>query len=367
MVLRALGLFRKPTSAPLSSHPLRLLPPSHGSPTVQPLPAEPLPAAGPAGRRGHWGRGSGWAASARRLHGALCPAPVPGGSSRLSGTGCPAASPLELSCRPQRPQFPPPLLLLLLRLRCGWSCTDSRVPSLPLPSPAGRVGARVPICRPCCQGTTWAGSVPCGLRMQRELTPGVQPGPDGPEHGQGSCTRCGGLRGAGGADVGALRYPLPLAPSLWLRCCQHPLWVVGCPVTPAVPPAGQQVIEEQRRRLAELKQRAAAEAQCQWDALHGAPPFLAGPSGFPPLMHSILHHLPAGRERGEEGEHAYDTLSLESSDSLETSASTGGASACSPDNVSRYPPAPPGECRLCVPHGTRHPARCLLSPLPSSV
>ncbi|XP_036913334.1 pleckstrin homology-like domain family B member 1 isoform X3 [Sturnira hondurensis] len=98
---------------------------------------------------------------------------------------------------------------------------------------------------------------------------------------------------------------------------------------------GQQVIEEQRRRLAELKQKAAAEAQCQWDALHGASPFLAGPLGFPPLMHhSILHHLPAGRERGEEGEHAYDTLSLESSDSMETSISTGGNSACSPDNVS---------------------------------
>ncbi|XP_008573155.1 PREDICTED: pleckstrin homology-like domain family B member 1 isoform X2 [Galeopterus variegatus] len=98
---------------------------------------------------------------------------------------------------------------------------------------------------------------------------------------------------------------------------------------------GQQVIEEQRRRLAELKQKAAAEAQCQWDALHGAVPFPPGPSGFPPLMHhSILHHLPAGRERGEEGEHAYDTLSLESSDSMETSISTGGNSACSPDNMS---------------------------------
>ncbi|XP_030684832.1 pleckstrin homology-like domain family B member 1 isoform X13 [Nomascus leucogenys] len=98
---------------------------------------------------------------------------------------------------------------------------------------------------------------------------------------------------------------------------------------------GQQVIEEQRRRLAELKQKAAAEAQCQWDALHGAAPFPAGPSGFPPLMHhSILHHLPAGRDRGEEGEHAYDTLSLESSDSMETSISTGGNSACSPDNMS---------------------------------
>ncbi|XP_075858689.1 pleckstrin homology-like domain family B member 1 isoform X13 [Microcebus murinus] len=104
---------------------------------------------------------------------------------------------------------------------------------------------------------------------------------------------------------------------------------------PTDDPAGQQVIEEQRRRLAELKQKAAAEAQCQWDALHGSAPFPAGPSGFPPLMHhSILHHLPAGRERGEEGEHAYDTLSLESSDSMETSISTGGNSACSPDNMS---------------------------------
>lgn len=99
------------------------------------------------------------------------------------------------------------------------------------------------------------------------------------------------------------------------------------------------MIEEQRRRLAELKQKAAAEAQCQWDALHGAAPFPPGPSGFPPLMHhSILHHLPAGRERGEDGEHAYDTLSLESSDSMETSISTGGNSACSPDNMSRYLP-----------------------------
>ncbi|XP_055404264.1 pleckstrin homology-like domain family B member 1 isoform X9 [Bubalus kerabau] len=104
---------------------------------------------------------------------------------------------------------------------------------------------------------------------------------------------------------------------------------------PTDDPAGQQVIEEQRRRLAELKQKAAAEAQCQWDALHGAAPFPTGPAGFPPLMHhSILHHLPASRERGEEGEHAYDTLSLESSDSMETSISTGGNSVCSPDNMS---------------------------------
>ncbi|XP_068411081.1 pleckstrin homology-like domain family B member 1 isoform X12 [Eschrichtius robustus] len=104
---------------------------------------------------------------------------------------------------------------------------------------------------------------------------------------------------------------------------------------PTDDPAGQQVIEEQRRRLAELKQKAAAEAQCQWDALHGAAPFPAGPSCFPPLLHhSILHHLPVAREQGEEGEHAYDTLSLESSDSMETSISTGGNSACSPDTMS---------------------------------
>lgn len=109
------------------------------------------------------------------------------------------------------------------------------------------------------------------------------------------------------------------------------------------------MIEEQRRRLAELRQKAAAEAQCQWDALHGVSPFLAGSSGLPLLTHhSILHHLPAGRERGDEAEHAYDTLSLESSDSMETSISTGGNSACSPD-MSRCPapPVPPEGPRLC--------------------
>uniref|UniRef100_A0A3Q2ZYG7 Pleckstrin homology-like domain family B member 1 n=1 Tax=Kryptolebias marmoratus TaxID=37003 RepID=A0A3Q2ZYG7_KRYMA len=86
---------------------------------------------------------------------------------------------------------------------------------------------------------------------------------------------------------------------------------------------GHQVIEEQRRRLAELKQRAAAEAQCQWEALHGSQP-----SSPPPLVHhSILHHqLPPSA-----GEQPYDTLSLESSDSMDTSVSTGNNSACSPD------------------------------------
>ncbi|XP_061639364.1 pleckstrin homology-like domain family B member 1 isoform X16 [Phyllopteryx taeniolatus] len=112
--------------------------------------------------------------------------------------------------------------------------------------------------------------------------------------------------------------------------------------------AGQQVIEEQRRRLAELKQRAAAEAQCQWEALHSLQPQLINPTlsyspvmsysptlshrstGHPPLVqHSILHHHPASA-----GEQPYDTLSLESSDSMDTSVSTGNNSACSPDNLS---------------------------------
>ncbi|NWV13856.1 PHLB1 protein, partial [Ptilonorhynchus violaceus] len=97
---------------------------------------------------------------------------------------------------------------------------------------------------------------------------------------------------------------------------------------------GQQVIEEQKRRLAELKQKAAAEAQSQWEALHGQPPF---PAAFPRLVHhSILHHHhPHGTgPRTEELDHAYDTLSLESSDSMETSISIGNNSACSPDNIS---------------------------------
>ncbi|XP_026154580.1 pleckstrin homology-like domain family B member 1 isoform X2 [Mastacembelus armatus] len=113
---------------------------------------------------------------------------------------------------------------------------------------------------------------------------------------------------------------------------------------------GQQVIEEQRRRLAELKQRAAAEAQCQWEAQHSSHPHLITSSSSspsyspimayspalshssvvpPPLVHhSILHHHPPSA-----GEQPYDTLSLESSDSMDTSVSTGNNSACSPDNM----------------------------------
>ena len=132
--------------------------------------------------------------------------------------------------------------------------------------------------------------------------------------------------------------------------------------------AGQQVIEEQRRRLLALKQRAVLEAQCQWEALRGfQAPLAAAPSaqypssqcqwdgmrgsqlstaqssqyssvaeggGSPHLMHhSILHHQQY-QEGG--GGRPYDTLSLESSDSMDTSISTGNNSACSPDNMSRW-------------------------------
>ncbi|KAM8903858.1 LOW QUALITY PROTEIN: pleckstrin homology-like domain family B member 1 [Spinachia spinachia] len=105
----------------------------------------------------------------------------------------------------------------------------------------------------------------------------------------------------------------------------------------ALQQTGHQVIEEQRRRLAELKQRAAVEAQCQWEALRGSQSQLVASSsppsygfGPPPLVHhSILHHQPPPA-----GEQQYDTLSLESSDSMDTSVSTGNNSACSPDYMS---------------------------------
>ncbi|CAB1348816.1 unnamed protein product [Coregonus sp. 'balchen'] len=80
-------------------------------------------------------------------------------------------------------------------------------------------------------------------------------------------------------------------------------------------PGSHQVIEEQRRRLAELKQRAAVEAQCQWDALHGsqthlntqyAPSHVHGP---PMVHHSILHHQPPSA--GEQPASGMDALKIE--------------------------------------------------------
>ncbi|XP_076130314.1 pleckstrin homology-like domain family B member 1 isoform X3 [Alosa pseudoharengus] len=96
-----------------------------------------------------------------------------------------------------------------------------------------------------------------------------------------------------------------------------------------------QSLDEQRGRPGELKQRPAVELQNHWGVLQGSqsqlnmsfPSF--GNSGGPAMVHhSILHHQapPPG------GEQAFDTLSLESSDSVETSVSTGNNSACSPES-----------------------------------
>ncbi|KAM9175297.1 pleckstrin homology-like domain family B member 1 isoform 3-T3 [Mergus octosetaceus] len=153
---------------------------------------------------------------------------------------------------------------------------------------------------------------------------GRSPSPKGPPHAQshaGSLPR----------NLAATLQDIETKRQLALQQKADPLSAE--PLQPGDAP-GQQVIEEQKRRLAELKQKAAAEAQSQWEALHGQPPF---PTSYPPLMHhSILHHHHAHSvgPRAEELDHAYDTLSLESSDSMETSISTGTNSACSPDNMS---------------------------------
>lgn len=117
--------------------------------------------------------------------------------------------------------------------------------------------------------------------------------------------------------------------------------------------SGQQVIEEQRRRLAELKQKAAVEAQCQWEALHGSQTQLNSPfssTSGPVVHHSILHHTALSS-----GEQPYDTLSLESSDSMDTSISTGNNSACSPDNMSRF------DISICFPQSLSLSALLLLT------
>ncbi|KAK3509515.1 hypothetical protein QTP70_035153 [Hemibagrus guttatus] len=74
------------------------------------------------------------------------------------------------------------------------------------------------------------------------------------------------------------------------------------------------------------------DPQCHWGVPQGSHSQLNGPfpaPAAPMVHHSILHHQapPAGGQ-------AYDTLSLESSDSLETSVSTGNNSTCSPESGS---------------------------------
>ncbi|XP_057209746.1 pleckstrin homology-like domain family B member 1 isoform X3 [Triplophysa rosa] len=74
------------------------------------------------------------------------------------------------------------------------------------------------------------------------------------------------------------------------------------------------------------KQKPLMDHQGHWGVPHGAhSPFSS--SGTPMVHHSILHH-----QAPPAGESTYDTLSLESSDSVETSVSTGNNSAYSPES-----------------------------------
>ncbi|XP_013911289.1 PREDICTED: pleckstrin homology-like domain family B member 1 [Thamnophis sirtalis] len=89
---------------------------------------------------------------------------------------------------------------------------------------------------------------------------------------------------------------------------------------------GHWAVQDQWQHLADLKQKAAVEGQ----ALRRRAPF------SPLVPYSGLHHHPflGQGQLANDPEPAYDTLSLESSDSLETNLSLSGNSACSPDNAS---------------------------------
>ncbi|XP_017557258.1 pleckstrin homology-like domain family B member 1 isoform X4 [Pygocentrus nattereri] len=95
---------------------------------------------------------------------------------------------------------------------------------------------------------------------------------------------------------------------------------------------GLQTSDDSRIRPTDLKQRLDMEPQFHWGAPQGSYSQLNGPyssTGAPTVHHSILHHqMPSASGP------AYDTLSLESSDSVETSVSTGNNSACSPESGS---------------------------------
>ncbi len=97
--------------------------------------------------------------------------------------------------------------------------------------------------------------------------------------------------------------------------------------------------------------------QSHWGAPQGShSPF--PPSGAPMVHYSILHH-----QAPPAGESTYDTLSLESSDSVETSVSTGNNSACSPE---RWDTVVKGTLRsasipLTTGHAPQFPHKCFFS------
>ncbi|XP_017315964.1 pleckstrin homology-like domain family B member 1 isoform X3 [Ictalurus punctatus] len=95
---------------------------------------------------------------------------------------------------------------------------------------------------------------------------------------------------------------------------------------------GLQTCDDSRYLSTELKPRHEMDLQCHWGVPQGSHSQLIGPFPAPvaPLVHhSILHH-----QAPSAGGPAYDTLSLESSDSMETSISTGNNSTCSPESGS---------------------------------
>ncbi|XP_046695022.1 pleckstrin homology-like domain family B member 1 isoform X9 [Silurus meridionalis] len=95
---------------------------------------------------------------------------------------------------------------------------------------------------------------------------------------------------------------------------------------------GFQTCDDSRFLTTELKPRHELDQQCHWGVPQGSQSQLNGPFPATPVQevhHSILHH-----QAPPSGGPAYDTLSLESSDSVETSVSTGNNSTCSPESGS---------------------------------
>ncbi|XP_053086537.1 pleckstrin homology-like domain family B member 1 isoform X6 [Pangasianodon hypophthalmus] len=101
---------------------------------------------------------------------------------------------------------------------------------------------------------------------------------------------------------------------------------------PAIEVKGLQTCDDSRFLTTELKPRLEMDPQCHWGVPQGSHSQLNGPfpaPAAPMVHHSILHH-----QASPAGGPAYDTLSLESSDSVETSVSTGNNSTCSPESGS---------------------------------
>ncbi|KAF4073095.1 hypothetical protein AMELA_G00254800 [Ameiurus melas] len=95
---------------------------------------------------------------------------------------------------------------------------------------------------------------------------------------------------------------------------------------------GLQTCDDSRYLSTELKPRHEMDLQCHWGVPQGTHSQLIGP--FPAPMATLVHHSILHHQAPSAGGPAYDTLSLESSDSMETSISTGNNSTCSPESGS---------------------------------